>query len=112
MIKKAIFVVIWTHKKAKTQNIKKSPFEVLEGTLRNISTRNWGNWTFFEKMHTFSVENFFPKFLTRRQKNGCFLPKNRAIFGRNLKILEINKNHLNTPYIQIIGHLKSFWLKN
>ena len=47
MTKKAIFVVIWTHKKAKTQKIKKSSFEVLEGTLRNISTRKLGELDLF-----------------------------------------------------------------
>ena len=81
MTKNAILSWIRLYKMAKTQNIKKSLHGVLEGTLRNISTINWVNWTIFEKTHRLSVENHFPKFLPRRQKNGCFLPKNRAISG-------------------------------
>ena len=83
MTKNAIFSWIRLYKMAKTQNIKKLLHGVLEGTLRNISTINWVNWTIFEKTHRLSVENYFPKFLLSRQKNGCFLPKNRAIFAKN-----------------------------
>ena len=74
MTKKAIFVVIWTHKKLKLEK-KKSLFEVLEGPLRIISTRNWVNWIFFEKNHSLSGEKIVPKCLPRRQKKGVFFPK-------------------------------------
>ena len=40
---------------------------------------------FLKKTHNFSVEIFVPKFVLRRLKNGCFLPKNRAIFYENLQ---------------------------
>ena len=63
-------------------------------------------------MYKLYFENLVPKFLPRQQKSGGFSPQNWAIFGKNFKIWEINKNHLSTPYIQILGHLRHFWPKN
>ena len=103
---------IWAHKTAKTQNIKKSILDVLEGTLRNISTINWVNWTIFEKTHKLSVKNFFSNFFPIGKKTGVFCPKIGQFLVKIYKILEINKNHLNTQYVQIMGHLKHFWAQN
>ena len=112
MAKNAILSRIWPYKKAETQNIKKSLFEVLEGTLRNISTRNWVNWTFFEKMHNVPSKICSPNFCPSAKKWVSFCPKIGQFLVKIYKILEINKNHLNTQYVQNIGHLKHFWPKN
>ena len=69
----------------KQQKIQKSLGAVLEGTLGYIYTKNLVNWTFFLEKHILSGEVFSPKFLPCWQKNGCFLPKNRAIFCKNLQ---------------------------
>ena len=92
--------------------IKKSLCAVLEGTLGYIYTKNLVNWTFFLKTHKLSIKFCFPNFCRVGKKMGIFCPKIGQFFVKIYKILEINKNHLNTPYIQTIGHLEHFWPKN
>ena len=69
----------------KKQNIKKSLDYFLACTLGYISTNLWTNWTIFQELVLFSVENFFRKFLPRQRKNDGFSPKNRPKIVENLQ---------------------------
>ena len=112
MTKKAIFSWIRPYKKTKNLKIQKSLCAVLKGTLGYIYTKNLVNWTFFLETHKLSGRVFSPNFCPVGKKTGVFCPKIGQFSVKIYKILEINKNHLNTPYIQIIGHLEHFWPKN
>ena len=89
----------------KKQNIQKSLFEVVANTIRYIFAHFQDNWSIFHRiMLTFPSILFFKIFAVSGKKL-WFSAKNRPIFD---EILEINKNHLNTPNSQILGHLKHF----
>ena len=112
MTKKAIFSWIRPYKKTKNPKIQKSLCAILEGTLGYIYTKNLVNWTFFLETHKLSGKVFFPNFYRVGKKMGVFCPKIGQFLVKIYKILEINKNHLNTQYVQIMGHLKHFWAQN
>ena len=52
-----------------------------------------------------SFENFDEKFA----KMAVFGPKNGRFSRVFKKFLEFDKNHWNTPLVQILGHLDHFW---
>ena len=53
--------------------------------------------------------SFFFKFLPSQQKICVFFPKIGQFSTKNFKILGINKNHLNTSYVNFLGHFGHFW---
>ena len=55
---------------------------------------------------------YIKQIILKNVKTVFFYKKIKQFSVKIYKILEINKYHLNTPYIQIIGHLKHFWPKN
>ena len=67
----------------KKSKIRKTSF--VEGTLGNIYTKNWANWSIFLGLDRFSVEIFFRKFLPRQRKNGGFWAQNRPKTVKNLQ---------------------------
>ena len=85
------------------------PF-IVASTLGYTSTNYLPNWTISLKLVQFSAEIFFFKFFffENRQKL-CFWPKNGHFLVDFAEILGINKNHLNTSYVKILGHLGHFW---
>ena len=48
--------------------------------------------------------------LPNRRKKTFFRPKIGKSFTKFTKILQINKKHLNTSYVKIVGHLGDFCL--
>ena len=58
------------------------------------------------------VFKFFADFCRVSKKITFFWPKIGQFSTEISDILEINKNHLNTPNSQVLGHLKHFLPKN
>ena len=102
-----------SHKISKKADIQNLVQEFVACTLGYISTNLWANWTIFQEQVQFSVEIFFSNFCPVSEKKNVFFGQKSENFGAKFfKISEINSNHLNTLYSQILGHLKHFWRKN
>ena len=73
-----------------------------------------GNASISLKMgkNDFPSNFFFLNFCWFSKKMRVFCPKIGQFSTKISKILEINKNHQNTCYSQILGHLEHFWPKN
>ena len=85
-----------SQQKQKKSKIKITSF--VEGTLRNIYTKNWTNWNIFQGLDSFSVEIFFRNFLPRQQKNDGFLAKKRQKIVENLGHSRRDQ-HAQTPKV-------------
>ena len=72
------------YKKAKTQKIKKSLWEDLEGTKEHFYQKLGQLDLFWKNAYTFRRKFFFQIFAASAKKRD-FFPKNRAIFGKILQ---------------------------
>ena len=62
-------------------------------------------------MHKLSAKFFFSTGMPENLKKLPFLAKKLAFFADFAEILGIDKNHLNTSYVRILGHLGPFLAK-
>ena len=110
----ALGATLGSHKKTKKQNIKNLTNRKFLNITRNIYTKNWTNRANIEE----GVGNFLRSlgmhfFAKKKQKNKFdFSAENGHFLANFSKHLEINKNHLNTFYVQILGHLDHYWAQN
>ena len=90
-------------KSEKSKILKKRLLMIVAETQRYIYTNFLTNWAIFHRLNAISFEKILQNFLRVSKKIAFFWPK----IGQKLsKILEFNKNHLNTLPVQIWGHLK------
>ena len=96
---------------AKTPNIQKSILTIVVGVPGYMYTNFQTNWTIFLGLDTFSVEKKISTQCPNFGKKYRFWPKNGHCSADFAEILGIDKNHLNTSYVKILGHLGLFFGK-
>ena len=100
--KNDILATLRSHKKTKKQNIKNLTDQKFITITRNIYTKNGPIGPILKKKIEISSKvDFLPKKSVFQPKIGQFLTK----FAQ---ILQMNKNHLNTSYVKIVGHMGHF----
>ena len=70
------------------------------------------NWALFHEQVQISAEKLFSIFCRVSKKNAAFWPNIGQKSAKFSKFLKINKTHINTSYVRIVGHLVNFWAKN
>ena len=64
---------------------------------------------FMYQFYIFPPNIFFSKFCRFGKKKCDYWSQKPGFLPKISKILEINKNHPNTYYVKILGHLEHFW---
>ena len=105
--KNGLFTTLRSQKKTKKQNIKNLTDQKFLNVTRNMYTKNWTNMTNIEEEDSNLLRK---KFAESAKKNVVFRPKIGTFFTKFAKILQINTKHLNTSYVEIVGHLGHFWV--
>ena len=109
LAKNGHFATLRSHKKTKKQNIKNLTDRKFLNITRNIYTKNWTNRTNIEEEDRNLLQKLFLIFCRIGEKKSFFRQKIGQFLTKFAKILQMNKNHLNTSYVKIVGHLGHFF---
>ena len=85
--------------------------EIVASTSGHISTNLYANSSISLEQVQFSAYFFFQLACLNFGKNYRFWQKNGHFSADFAEILGIHKNHLNTSYVKIVGHLGHFLAK-